>query len=184
MRTLSLRSLIRLIKSIPLPFLREISTTARSGWVSATRRKASAMSAASPQTSRSECRPIRAASASRTAGWSSTIRIRVRLVVFLVAIIPPRDGTKDPSAGGLDRFDGQHGPYDGGTVTHDAQPETVRDCRCQVHIRHADAVVFDTQLEQVVRFQADANVPGPGVLERIVDGFLGDEVEVGRGEVV
>src|SRR5215831_5506650 len=139
MRTLSLRSLIRLIKSMPLPVLREISTTATSGRVSVTRRRASLMSAASPQTSRSGCLPIRKAKASRTAGWSSTMRTRLRLLGLVRRIVLPRQHARHDRTCRFGGLEVQARADDRGTVTHDTQTHTRLLCGPGWH---ADAVVL------------------------------------------
>src|SRR6516225_5242480 len=181
MRTWPSRSLIRLIRSMPSPFLRVISTTATSGWASAVSRRASLMSAASPQTSRSGCRPIRKESASRTAGWSSTIKTRFRFFVFFRLIVLPRQRTGDYGTIRLGRIDGQGGSDNHGAAAHDAQPQApVRLWPC----RHADAVVLDAEHQAHISSEADADLPGLRVFDGIVDGFLDDEIKLGGGHVV
>src|SRR5579864_1729023 len=147
MRTVSSRSLIRLIRSMPLPLLREMSMTATSGCVSATRRRASVMSAASPQTSRPGSWPMRTASPSRTVGWSSTIRIRARLLGLGLVTVHPRQSTGYDGTGRLGRLDGQGRANDRGAVAHNAQAHALVVSRPD---RYADAVILDSQEQAVV----------------------------------
>src|SRR6266536_70942 len=73
-----------------------------------------------PTGTRSGCRPLREAIASRTAGWSSTIRILARFLVgFRFMVLPPQS-TRYQGAGGLGRLNGQRGANDRRTVLHDA----------------------------------------------------------------
>src|SRR6516162_2675711 len=181
MRILSLRSLIRLIRSMPLPVLREISTTATSGMVLAIKGRASLISAASPQTSRSDCRPIRKASASRTAGWSSTIKTRVRFFAFFCLIGLPWQCARDDGALGFGRRDG-HGRADKrGAVAHDAKPQALmlRWPGC-----HADAVVLHLECQPSIGMESDADHSRPSVFDGIVDRLLGDEIKVGCSQMV
>src|SRR5262245_58771096 len=171
MRTWSSRSLIRLIRSSPSPDLRVMSTTATSGLVSASRRRASPTSAASPQTSRSGCRPIRTASASRTAGWSSTISTRAFLPWRLLLIVLPRQYAGDRGAGRLGRTDRQLRPDDRRAVLHDSQAQALE---LRGPRRHAGAVVPHREDEVGVRRQGDAHTPRPGVLDGVAHRLLAD----------
>ena len=72
---------------------------------------------------------------------------------------------------------------DRGTVVHDAQTQSA-----VVFIRlvwDADAVILNAKHRRVpCQIHGNAIILAPGVLDSIVDRFLGDEIELGRDEVV
>src|SRR5262245_55194045 len=175
MRTLAWRSRMRLISSMPLPVFRDRSTTATSGFVEAARRSASAISSASPQTARSGWRPIRSDSASRIAGWSSTIRTRARFPALFLAIALVRPGTGNHGAMRLRRFNRQCRADHGGAIAHDPQAHALIIRGAE---RHPRAVIFDPQDQQAVRLQRDADGRRLGMLQGIVDRLLRDEKDV------
>src|SRR5262249_41802321 len=161
----------RLIRSMPLPVLREISTTATSGRASASRPSASPISAASPHTSRSGWPPIRKASASRTAGWSSTIRTPARFGSFLLTIVFPRQHAGSQGAGRHGGFDGQARADDGSAIPQDAQAHaSFVGCRRG----HTDTVVLDAESQIVIRPETDANFARPRMLDGVVHRLLSD----------
>src|SRR5271157_2614846 len=122
------------------------------------------------------------ASASRTAGWSSTIRTLAGFLMLFRLMVLPCQGTCYHGASGLRRLDGQSRTDDRGTVAHDAQPQSVVVLGRLVW--DADAVILHAQHQDVIRLHGNANVLAPGVLDGVVDRFLGDEIEVGRNEIV
>src|ERR1022692_64717 len=140
------------------------------------------MSAASPQTSRSGCRPIREASASRTAGWSSTITILARFLVWFRFMVFPYQSTRYQGAGWFSRLNGQPGANDRSTVPHDAYAQAA--VVLGRLYGDADTVVLHIQYQKVTRPQGNADVLGLSMLDRVVDRFLGDEKEVRRVKVV
>src|ERR1043165_2841585 len=69
-----------------------------------------------------------------------------------------------------------------GAVLHDTQSHAFNR---SVHVRQSNAVIVNSQGNiSAARLQADANVAGLAVLERIGDGFLSDAVQLRRGEIV
>src|SRR5262245_42477806 len=185
MRTASWRSLMRLINSIPLLFLSEMSMMATSGPADASKARAPGKSSASPHTSRSGCVARCIANPSRTTGWSSTIKTfalaETASGFFLAIAIAPGQGTGHDRAASLRRADLENASDQSGAILHDAEPQPVPLVRRGLH---PDPVILDPQ-PQAVRLgeQGQANVSRPSVAEGVADRFLGDAEEL-RGRRV
>src|SRR5690606_29342162 len=137
-----------------------------------TRRRASATSAASPQTVRSAWREISAASASRTAGWSSTIRTLVTGNDFS----RHRAGDQGPALN--EWFDCQLAAGKIGAVLHNPESDSVT---ASVDNRNADSIIPYHQNDSLFRrLQPDANFVRLSVFDRIGNRLLRNPVQVGR----